>query len=752
MVRTTFQTKILALSCAALCVVLLLPSFSFADAKENTAASPEKLTLDWIHSPEARSASPFPSYTWIDDHRALFLDRRLPEEEQKLQILDAATGELSPFVDEAKALAGVNEMLQPEKPHEELGWPREISSDGGSALYSFDGDLFRLDLASSTFHRLTEGGVHTNIRFSPDGGKLAFTRDNDLWVIDESGESRRLTQDGTDTLLNGTLSWVYWEELFGRDDRGYWWSPDGKHIAFLQSDESLVPQMTYVDFKPDHPRVIKQRYPKAGAVNPRVRVGVVEIESGETTWVDLGTYPHEYIARVVWRPEGDSLVVQTLDRPQTHLDLFEADVADGAARHLLRESMEETWIDVHDDLHFLDDGRFLWLSDRDGYAHLYLYDADGKLMHRVTEGEWTITPSNRRGTGVSAIDEEAGRVWFTALEKSSIERHLYSVGLDGSGLKRLTREDGSHRVTWSTEGTYYFDDFSNIDTPRSLALHQADGKRLKVLAEPDRSLAERFGLRSAELFTVPAEDGFQMPAYFLKPADFDPKKKYPVIVRVYGGPAAPTVRNRWSARLGDHVLTDEGFVIFGVDNRTATAMGKKYTGLLVRDLYHQQELGDLLDAVAWLKKQSFVDPARVGITGWSGGGTFTLLAMTSSEEFRAGVAGAPVSDWRYYDTIYTERYMKRPQDNQEGYEATSNVLRAKDLNGRLLLIHGTYDDNVNPQNSWAFAHQLQENGILFDFMIYPMHKHGIRGAARKHLSMTMLDFWKRHLRDGEEGD
>jgi dipeptidyl-peptidase-4 len=380
----------------------------------------------------------------------------------------------------------------------------------------------------------------------------------------------------------------------------------------------------------------------------------------------------------------------------------------------------------------------------------------GDLEQRVTDGEWALVSSGGAADmdqAVSFIDQASGTVYFTALEKASTERHLYRIGLDGSGLQRITVSDGVHAIYFSPDGSRYLDASSALDTPPSLNLHAADGEQLRAISAPNTGFEERFGLLDWELFAIPARDGFEMPAMMLKPRHFDPARKYPVVTYVYGGPSAPTVRNAWQggARGYYHqLLADDGAIVFLVDNRSAAGKSKIDANTILEQLYGPVELNDLLDGIAWLKAQPYVDPERVGIWGWSGGGTMTLESLTSSKEFVAGAAVAPVTDWHYYDTIYTERYMKRPQDNEDGYDATSNVKRAADLHGRLLLVHGTYDDNVHPQNSWAFSDALIDAGITFDMMIYPMRKHGISDdAAQQHVFTTMLEFWGRNLGLGD---
>ncbi len=729
-------------------LLILLP----AAALQAQDTEPERLTIDWIYSDEARDVAPTPASAWKADGKLLIYDRRLEKEERTIESFDPRTGERKAVVDRDAVMAAMTELWKPKKPLEEPGWPRAFDREGRRALYTRKGDLFVLELEESKLRRLTETeGKEEAARFSPDGTKLAYVRANDLYVVDvESGEEKRLTHDGSETLLNGTLSWVYWEELYRHRDRGYLWSPDAKRIAYLQTDDSLVHVMRYVDFKPAEPRVVEQRYPKAGGVNPRVRAGVVDVESGKTTWIDLGSYPYEYLVRYQWLPTGERLAVQTLDRAQQTLDVFVADAASGNLRHLFRET-DEGWIEPHDDLHFLDDGEhFLWLSERDGHAHLYLYRMDGELVRQVTRGDWSLrSGASRFSDGlrghVATIDEKEGFVYFMAREKSPLENHLYRIRLDGTGMERLTGVDGVHSVDFGPDGVY-LDRFSNLTTPRTVLLRSTAGEDLGIFVEPNREVADRFGFGTPELVKIPAEDGFELWASVLKPKGFEPGRRYPAIVFVYGGPAAPRIWNVWSDRLSRHLLAEEGYVVFAVDPRSSTAISKTLTNLALHHGYHEGEAKDILDGVRWLKSQPYVDPERVGITGWSGGGTTTLLMMTTTKEFRAGIAGAPVTDWHYYDTIYTEAFMKRPIDNPEGYEATSHALRAKDLHGRLMLVHGTYDDNVNPQNTWRMADELIKAGILFDMMIYPMRKHGFRDTpARKHLARTRLEFWERNL-------
>jgi dipeptidyl-peptidase-4 len=433
------------------------------------------------------------------------------------------------------------------------------------------------------------------------------------------------------------------------------------------------------------------------------------------------------------------------------LDLFYIDRKTGKNLGLVLHETDEGWVNINDDLYFLESGDFLWQSERDGYAHLYRFREDGQLINQVTSGPWALRSSGgpfwlRRS--VVNIDEKNSQVYFTALKKSSVERHLYRIGFDGSGLERVTKDNGVHKVGFSPDGQYYLDSYSNSSTLPSLTLHKNDGTNLHVLAKPRPELLQGLNLQTPELFTIPTSDGFPMPAQILKPKDFDPGKSYPLIFHIYGGPSAPTVFDQWqgSSLFFDNMLLDRGYLVVKFDHRSATAISKKLENRLIMMMSGPIEIVDILDGIHWLKSQPYIDPDRVGIWGWSGGGSFTLNAMTNTREFKAGISGAPVTDWHYYDTKWGEFAMKRPQDNPEGYEKTSFVKSAKNLHGRLLLIHGTYDDNVHPQNSWHFIDELIKENIMFDMMFYPMRKHGFRDKpARIHRQNTMLEFWQKNL-------
>ena len=723
----------------------------------SAAAQDERLSLEWVFSEEGKTATSVPDHAWLDNGLLMLYDKRVPKIERTIESYNPDNGRRRSLVNAKKVIAAFNAQFEPDEPIEELGWPASFDPTGRWAVYEQSDDIVLLDLRSSevTPVAITDA-VEKSARFSPDGRWLAFVRDNDLYAWDVRKQTeKRLTTDGSETLMNGTVSWVYWEELLGRVDQGYFWSPDSTSIAYLQSDDSGVGTMHYVDFEPDLPKLIKQRHPKPGEANPRVRAGVVSLEDAKTTWVDLGSYPYEYLARIKWLPDSRHVAVQTLNRPQTTLDLFIADASSGETRHVMRET-DEGWVNVHDDLYFLENGNFIWASERDGYAHLYQFDANGDLVNQVTKGEWALRPSGGAAgmeRSVAYVDDDQQHIWFTALEKASTERHLYRINIDGSGMERLTAEEGAHQIWFRPDGEYYLDASSALDRPPSLSLHRPNGEFQAMVTAAADDIPQRFDLQRWEMMTVNARDGNSMPAMMLKPRFFDAGKKYPAVVYVYGGPSSPTVVNAWGrhARMMYHqLLADQDVVVFYVDNRSSARKSKIDANTIVRQLMGPVEINDLLDGVAWLKSQPYIDDARVGIWGWSGGGSMTLHAMTSSEEFAAGVAVAPVSDWHYYDTIYTERYMKRPQDNEEGYELTSHAKRAADLHGRLLLVHGTYDDNVHPQNSWRFADELIEAGITLDMMIYPMRKHGIADdEAQLHIYKTMVEFWQRNFELGD---
>ena len=717
----------------------------FLDAQESGPATPGPLTVEWLCGAGPAGVAATPQFKWLADGRCVLYDARKSAGERTLEVLTPPSGGRTPLVDAPKALASLRAILGEGAPPV-LPYPSDIDGSGRRALYLMAGDMFILEFGTTTFTRIDlPRGRQSCAGFSPDGEKVSFVRGHDLYVYDiGKGKEVRLTSDGNDTLLNGTLSWVYWEEVFDRHDTGYWWSPDSKSIAYLRTDESGVSVQHYVDVTPWTPRVITQRYPKVGEKNPSVRVGIADIDGGRTTWVDLTGRPFEYVVRVQWVPGGGRLAVQTMNRLQTRLELLFADRGTGEVVPVLQET-DTNWVNVLDGLLFLRDGkRFLWPSERDGYKHLYLYSTDGSCLGRLTSGNLPVRVS---GEGGVALDEKGGTVYFSASGEHSIERHLYSARLDGTGLKKISEGKGTHAASFSPDARFYIDLSSDASTLPSLSLHDGTGKELALIAGPRPGLLAPFSLVYPAFFTIPARDGFPLPAQVLMPPAPVQGKKYPVIMFVYSGPSAPVVLDLWQREIyWENLLLQNGYIVFRCDNRSATGISKALETTGARRLEGLSELDDLVDAVHWLKSQAYVDSTRVGIWGWSGGATCTLLGMTRSKEFKAGIAVAGVTDFRFYDTKWAEKYMKSEEVNREGYEAISLLRYARDLHGRLLLVHGTYDDNVHIQNTWRFADELIGANKLFEMMIYPMRMHGIAdGPARVHLYGTMLDFWKRNL-------
>ncbi len=727
----------------SLILLLVLSATMFAQEKEKLPP----LTMDALRDPAVMAAFRVPSVQWLSDNTAL-----LTEAEGMFRY-DPATGSKTPFMDTEKAKAGFAAVAGGENAPPLPRSPYELTEDGEKGLYVVNGDIYVLDVDSYEFVRVTATeAAEENAHLSPDGDKVAYVREKNIYMYDlDDKQERAITTDGGGTILNGTLSWVYWEEIFGRSDIAYWWSPDSKSIAFLRTDESDVSIEYYVHVAPWTPKVTEQRYPKIGEKNPVVTVGIADIDDGTTIWAGIDKEKYEYIIRVDWLPDSDRLCVRTENRLQTKLDFYFVDRESGAATYVMTDE-NETWLNMSDDLYFLEDGDHLIIaSERDGYEHLYRFTMDGKLANQITKGDWSVRTS---GGGpfwirqaVSGIDEKNGWVYFTGLKESSLERHLYRIKMDGTGLTKLSKEPGTHAITMSPDGKWYFDRYSSSTTAPSLTLYKSSGTVHKVLAASNMEGFKKYDVIYPEITWIETRDGFKVPGWIVKPKKIEEGKKYPVVVQVYGGPSAPTIANSFGFDLVQaNDLLQQGYITFKVDNRAATGISKTLENLIHMRTPGEVELNDLVDAVQWLKKQPGIDPDRFGITGWSGGGTNTILAMTRSKEFKAGIAGGAVTDFRYYDTKWGEALMRTEKENKEGFEKVNLNQFAKDLHGKLMLIHGSHDDNVHIQNIWVFINELIEANKLFELMVYPERGHGVRDrGGRTHMQNLQLDFWKRNL-------
>jgi len=509
-------------------------------------------------------------------------------------------------------------------------------------------------------------------------------------------------------------------------------------------DERGVPEYTVIDDVPYQPTLEITRYPRAGDPNPQVKLGIAGVQGGAPHWADLGAYADAefLIVDVDWLPDATAVAYQVQDREQSWLDLNVVDATSGRSRRLFRETTP-AWVNVNGEPVWLKDGSFLWLSERSGFKHLYRYRADGTLIGSVTDGQWAIRT-------LYGIDEARGVVHFSAGIRRHVDTHIYRIALDGTGLAPVSRTEGTHRANFDPSFSRYIDVWNDVTTPTQVRLHDADGTEVRVIdANPVSSLS-RYRLSTPEFVEVTTRDGFAMDAMMIRPPDFDPSERYPVYQLTYAGPGAALVRNRWggSTYMYHQLLASRGVIVWVLDNRSAGGKSAAAQWPIYGTL-GEPELRDLEDGVAWLARQPYVDAARLTLHGWSYGGFMTAYALTHSTSWAAGIVGAPVTDWRNYDTVYTERYMKTPQNNPEGYRLTAPRFTAADLQGRLLLIHGGIDDNVHRQNSEQFIYALQQAGKPFEMMIYPRQRHGVTDPrSNAHLRQLMFDFIMRPTADG----
>jgi dipeptidyl-peptidase-4 len=603
------------------------------------------------------------------------------------------------------------------------------------------------DIAGGRVSRLTSTpGTEEEATFSPDGRRVAFVRSNNLHVVDvASQQERALTSDGGPQLLNGKLDWLYQEEIYGRGRwRAYWWSPDSSLVAFLQLDERPVPEYTVVDHIPYRPGLEVTDYPKAGDPNPLVKLGVARMDGGPLLWVGFDAYATSeiLIVNVDWTPDSRFVVHQVQDREQTWLDLKLADATTGQPRTLLRETTS-AWVSENGNPVWLADGSFLWLSERSGFKHLYHMGAEGGLVRRVTNGRWDVRT-------LYGVDQRAGAIYFASGAREHIDTDVFRIGLNGDGMARLSRTTGTHRASFSPSFGHYVDVWSTAAVPPQVRLHRSDGAEVRVIEANDVSALRQQRLATPEFVQIKARDGFVMDAILIKPPDFAVSRRYPVYQFTYAGPGTAQVRNQWggSQYMFHQMLAQHGVIVWILDNRSAGGRGAEAQWPVYGRL-GELELQDLEDGVAWLKQQPYVDASRLLLSGWSYGGFMTAYALTHSTSWSAGISGAPVTDWRDYDTIYTERYMKLPKNNADGYRRTAPRFSADRLQGRLLLLHGTMDDNVHVQNTVQFAYELQRAGKPFEMMLYPRSRHAISDPRLNlHLRRLMFDFVMKTIGEG----
>ncbi|HZJ43111.1 MAG TPA: S9 family peptidase [Pyrinomonadaceae bacterium] len=709
-------------------------------------AQQKLLTVDDIFDPvkKINFSGSNPTIRWLKDGKHYLVTNEATRRDvPRIQKVEAATGEAVAFFDAAKMQAAFAAL-----PGIRAEDARQLANRGNynlspgenAALINWANDLFYYEFGSDRAIRLTSTpDEEVGEDFSPDGRMISFVRGNNLYVEDLGMQRREraLTNDGGPKILNGRLDWVYQEEVYGRGNFGaYWWSPDSSSIAFLKIDERPVPEFTVVDHIPLDQKVEVTSYPKAGDPNPIVKIGIVPAAGGETRWVNTYKYQPEdlLITRVTWTPDNKNVVYQAQNREQTFLDLNFADAKTGESRTAIHET-SKAWVATIENPTWLRDGTFLWLSERSGWQHIYQYDQTGKLLRQITNGNWEADP-------LDGVDEDRGVIYFSATEHSAIAPQLYSIKLDGTGMKRLTSSEGSHRINFSPEYNYFVDTRSDVNTPAQMNLFDSDGKLVRVVNANKVTALKDFKLGSTDLLQVKTRDGFVMEAMMIKPPDFDPRKKYPVMSFTYGGPHAPQVRNAWGATtyMWHQLLAQKGYIVWVCDNRTASGKGIESTWPAYKNL-GELELRDLEDGLSWLKSQPYVDGTRIGIWGWSYGGFMTSYALTHSQTFKLGIAGGTVSDWRNYDSIYTERYMGTPQNNPEGYKKSAPLNAAKNLHGKLLLIHGAIDDNVHMANTIQFAFELQKAGKQFELMLYPKSRHGVTDPLLvTHMRQMMTDF------------
>lgn len=678
---------------------------------------------------------------WTDDNHALM---RLPDENGRITVVgyDCRTGRTAPVTGYKSDQQEVLDMLPAgTKPGPDMA----VASDRKAVVISKENDLWYYTEAISNGRRLTDDEApEVNVRFAPGDRKIAYTKNKDLYVLDlYANKETRLTFDAGERVYNGWASWVYYEEILGRSSRyaAFWWSPDAGSIAYLHTDDNPVP-VYYLNGLEDtdgtHGRLEITYYPKAGDPNPKVKMGIVDVETALTTWIKTDENVDQYIAWPSWTPDSKKLMIQVLNRDQNDMRFILADAATGDFTEIYRET-RSTWIDFFEDVYIMNDGSgFILRSCRSDWHNLYYYSWSGQLVSQITSVDWKVNTIVR-------VDEARKEVYFNGTGPDPLDNHLYRVRLDGTGLQQITPGAGYHSASVSPGGTWFIDNRSSIDNPGGISLIDKKARLVRNIYQNELIEYDQAKHQRSEIVKIRTSDGlFDMPALLTYPVSFDSTRKYPVVFTVYGGPDAGSISNRWLGYKPGW-FAQNGIITINVDHRGSGVFGKKGLDYLYRSL-GKWEISDYSDAVKWLSTRPWVDETRMGITGGSYGGYTTCMAMTRGAGYWThGIADYPVTDWRLYDDVYTERYMDTPQDNPEGYRDGSVLSWAANFKGKLLLRHGDMDDNVHMQNSIWLVTTLQDMNKPFELMIYPGERHGWGGPKRTFMTQEGNEFWLRHF-------
>lgn len=674
---------------------------------------------------------------WIDDTH--FLLRSMGEDKKPVyRQYDCKTGKSIPVTDYTSEIEKLRGLL----PEDAQPGPGMISSSDMQAVVVVrDNDLWYYSFTNREGKRLTfDPDMEMNARFAPGDRKLAYTKNKELYVYDlDLGKETRLTFDATDKIYNGWASWVYMEEILGRSTRyaAFWWSPDAGKLAYLHTDDNPVP-LYYLNALEDtdglHGRLEITPYPKPGDPNPKVKMGVVDLTTGKTTWIRTDENIDQYIAWPSWTPDSKKLMVQVLNRDQNDMRFILADVNTGNFTEVYHET-RPTWIDFFEDIYIMKDGSgFIVRSYRNDWYNLYYYGWDGNLRSQITNFQWKVT-------GIVRVDEAKKEIYFNGTGPDMLDGHLFRARLDGSGLLQVTSGEGYHNASVSPAGSYFYETWSSISDPGGINLIDKKGKVVRNIHREEVPAYDASKHHKVELVKIRTSDGlFDMPALITYPLNFDPEKKYPVVFTIYGGPDAGSIRNRWPG-VQPRWYAENGIVTINVDHRGSGVFGKKGLDYMHRSL-GKWEISDYSDAVKWLRQQPWVDSSRMGITGGSYGGYVTCMALLAGADYWThGIADYSVTDWRLYDNVYTERYMDTPEDNPEGYRQGSALTYAESLKGKLLIRHGDMDDNVHMQNSVWLITTLQDLNKPFEMMIYPGERHGWGGPKRTFQTNETNSFW-----------